>query len=335
MTREVITTALGVHILYDYLIKRGISKKEIEDSTGIKPRDLGDPDKGIPLRQFLNLWEMGVEISNDQALTIHLTRLYAKQMMHFVVHLAISSESMLSAFRHWSIYLKTICELDRVDIRYEEDLIFIRYTNTSPDYQNPWIPEHYHSLAVEYGRIFTEKEFNPIEVRFQHPARGDLKVYEQFFKAPVLFDQNESSSIFHRDTLESKLTTHNPSLLSILEKHADVSVSNLSDSRPFQARVQEHVVRMLSECSVSVDTISENMNMARSTLHRKLKQEGTTFTEILVQVRKNLSQHYLQEGFSCIQITNLLGFSEPSAFYHAYKRWFGKSPRDTSQQSYS
>jgi AraC-like DNA-binding protein len=43
-------------------------------------------------------------------------------------------------------------------------------------------------------------------------------------------------------------------------------------------------------------------------------------------VRRELAQRYLADGLSIAEISFLLGFSEPSAFFRAFKRWTGKTP---------
>ncbi len=66
--------------------------------------------------------------------------------------------------------------------------------------------------------------------------------------------------------------------------------------------------------------------MSRSTLHRRLKREETTFSVLLENTRKALSNTYLKHDMSLTQIAFLLGFSEPSTFQHAFRRWYNKSP---------
>ena len=68
------------------------------------------------------------------------------------------------------------------------------------------------------------------------------------------------------------------------------------------------------------------MNMDRSTLLRLPKKEGTTFKDLLSKIRKHLASGYLEQGMTATQTSYLLGFSEPSTFQRAFKRWFGKNP---------
>ncbi|MBE8992330.1 helix-turn-helix transcriptional regulator, partial [Nostoc sp. LEGE 12450] len=63
------------------------------------------------------------------------------------------------------------------------------------------------------------------------------------------------------------------------------------------------------------------------TLQRQLKKAGTSYQELLDQMRQQLSIYYLQERHIAIcEVAFLLGFSETSAFYHAFKRWTGTTP---------
>ena len=61
-------------------------------------------------------------------------------------------------------------------------------------------------------------------------------------------------------------------------------------------------------------------------LQRRLKDEGTAFQTVREDVRHELAQRYLDDNLSISEISFLLGFSEPSAFFRAFKRWTGLTP---------
>ena len=67
--------------------------------------------------------------------------------------------------------------------------------------------------------------------------------------------------------------------------------------------------------------------MSRRTLTRKLKDEQTTFREIVDTLRYDLSKSYLSDGLSVGEIAYYLGYADHAAFSTAFKRWSGKSPR--------
>ena len=73
--------------------------------------------------------------------------------------------------------------------------------------------------------------------------------------------------------------------------------------------------------------------MTRRTLTRRLQKEGTSFTELLDDVRRQAALHYLDKSEHSVEdIAFLLGFSESSAFVRAFKRWQGMAPTSSEQE---
>ena len=67
--------------------------------------------------------------------------------------------------------------------------------------------------------------------------------------------------------------------------------------------------------------------MSARSLRRHLAQEGTSFGDVLDELRRRLAVRYLEDKQIALQqIAWLLGYSEAGAFNHAFKRWTGTSP---------
>ena len=67
--------------------------------------------------------------------------------------------------------------------------------------------------------------------------------------------------------------------------------------------------------------------MSVRTLARQLGDLGVSFAQILDELRHDLAVRYLQDpNVSLSQIAFLLGYSELSAFSHAFRRWTGTTP---------
>ena len=77
-----------------------------------------------------------------------------------------------------------------------------------------------------------------------------------------------------------------------------------------------------------MDRIAGMLALSRQTLFRKLKAEGTSFSETLDELRHRMALHYLGGSkVSVNQTAYLVGFSDPAAFSRAFKRWTGSYPR--------
>ena len=74
--------------------------------------------------------------------------------------------------------------------------------------------------------------------------------------------------------------------------------------------------------------IADLMNISVSTLQRKLKEEDTSFQEILEGTRRQLAKLYLTENkLSTTDISCLLGYKSHSQFFKIFKIWFGVTPK--------
>ena len=86
---------------------------------------------------------------------------------------------------------------------------------------------------------------------------------------------------------------------------------------------------MLPSGEVSDEKVAKRLNMSTRTLQRKLQGENTTFGNLLNEVRQEIAEHYIHDSkVSLMEIAFVLGYSEYSSFWRAYKRWTKASPSD-------
>lgn len=62
---------------------------------------------------------------------------------------------------------------------------------------------------------------------------------------------------------------------------------------------------------------------------------GGSLQWLLRDIRERLAKKYLCEDYSVEQITYLLGFSEPSVFRKAFKKWSGVTPREYRENAFA
>src|SRR5262245_20347220 len=96
--------------------------------------------------------------------------------------------------------------------------------------------------------------------------------------------------------------------------------------------LRDQVRRLLwSELSAGVpdlEGVGRVLGMSPRTLQRRLREEGTTFSGVLTQLRHDLARPLLGDGqLAVAEVAFLLGYEDPSAFHRAFRRWSGRSPR--------
>ena len=167
-------------------------------------------------------------------------------------------------------------------------------------------------------------------MRYTHRS-PESERHRAFFDAPVVFGARRTEMIFDEDVLDLPLATADANLAAILVPTAEEKRARRSKAPPFTEQVSRALRAALSNDDAQLDAVAKRMGMTGRSLQRRLKDEDTSFQELRESTRRALANHYLGEDLALSEIAFLLGFSEPSAFFRAFKRWTGKTPLEARE----
>jgi AraC-like DNA-binding protein len=92
-------------------------------------------------------------------------------------------------------------------------------------------------------------------------------------------------------------------------------------------RIREIIAEELVRGEPSLERVAKRMATSGRTLRRRLEENGTTFRALLDAARADLARSYVQDRrISLSEVAFMIGFSEPSAFNRAFKRWTDTTP---------
>lgn len=101
----------------------------------------------------------------------------------------------------------------------------------------------------------------------------------------------------------------------------------LANGRTMTEQVRTLLIEAFGVTQPTLKHASERLRISRTTLLRRLRDEGTSFQETLDKTREELAQRYLRKSDLTIQqIAHLLGYRDTSAFQRAFKKWSGQTP---------
>jgi AraC-like DNA-binding protein len=158
---------------------------------------------------------------------------------------------------------------------------------------------------------------------FRHTAPEYRSQYTSVFGSTVNFSADENSLTLKATVFDKRIKNANPYLQQVIATRAQkllVSPSVVNDNLDISKRVRELLYSDLVQFN-SVESVCLKMHLSRASLYRKLKIEGATFREILETVQIEKYQQGLEEGLTVNDLCDVLGFSDPSTFYKAKKRW--------------
>jgi AraC-like DNA-binding protein len=115
----------------------------------------------------------------------------------------------------------------------------------------------------------------------------------------------------------------------LLRRYAEEALAHKPRERPLvRSKVEEVLPKLLPHGKATAAEVARRLGLSTRTLSRKLGEEGTSFAEILDQLRAVLAKRYLgDETLHVSGIAWLLGYREVSSLTHAFKRWTGMTPR--------
>jgi AraC-like DNA-binding protein len=93
--------------------------------------------------------------------------------------------------------------------------------------------------------------------------------------------------------------------------------------------VEQRIIDLLPKGAARATLIATELGVSQQTLTRQLAALGTSFNEVLDQIRKQLALKYVSEtDLSLAQVACLLGYANPPAFTLAFRRWTGRAPSE-------
>ena len=133
---------------------------------------------------------------------------------------------------------------------------------------------------------------------------------------------------FANDAVAIPLFTNDPKLLEALQPFCDMAAKERTTTNgTLRAAVEIEVEKRLPTGRAKKQTVAKALALSARTLSRRLTDEGTSYEEIVDQLRQTLALQYLQDrGISIGQIAWLLGYEGATSFTHAFQRWTGQPP---------
>lgn len=212
------------------------------------------------------------------------------------------------------------------DFFYFEIAVNQYFAKIYPVAARQWVEMQY-GIALQYAYSFTGRYLSPVLAHSMYPKEGEYDELETYLGCPVKFGQNKLALIYNKAVLDLPIITTNRGLLPIFEDYMhEIRRSEEQQNANWSNTVRRFLTHSLSVSNLNLDFVAERFNMSKRNLHRKLKAEGTSYQELLDNLRMELSRKYLKEKIPLTEITFILGFESQSAFNKFFRKHFNCTP---------
>jgi AraC-like DNA-binding protein len=330
------TLSSVVLLITKALDAEGLDSKQILKRAGLDPAHLSDPNARYSYPAVTHLWKMAGKVTGDPCFGLKAASHWHPTTLHALGYSWLASDTLADALQRAARYIRLVnTAANAVFEEAEHGYMFSIKMDKSWRGVQPATEatDAGAALILDMCRSCYGADLNPVRIELRRPKPEKCaKLFEQLFKAPIYYDYPENAIYFDKTDITQRLPTGNAELARSNEKIIVDYLARL-DKNNITTQVKSKLLDLLPSGHSTEEAVIQSLHLSQRTLQRKLKEEGTTFKELLDETRRELAKEYVNDtSLSFSEITYLLGFSEQSNFTRAFKRWQGQAPSAYREQ---
>lgn len=327
-------SVIVVRAVFAELRRSHIATDDLCAELGLDEASLLDLHTRISLDQLHHLVTTAMALTGDDALGLTIGCRSPESMLQVLGHLIVSCRTMREALNLFRDYAGLVAEGMTWGLYEQRELASFSFE--CPIFMGPTTrfgAECVLTLASRIGMHFSpDPEERPTEVTFQHAAPSYQYRYATVFGCPVKFERPRNEIIFPRRMLDEPQPHADPTLCTVLRDAADRLLREVQAPRTVAERIRVQLRTQANLALVDPVQLARSVGLTRRSLRRRLADEGVSLTALLDEERCRVAcSELLRADGSIKQVAERVGFSEPSAFHRAFKRWTGLTPLQYSR----
>jgi AraC-like DNA-binding protein len=335
MPREATTLNTWAMAIAKALDARGCDSARLFAEAGLDHSVLHDPNGRYPVSKMSRLWKLAVQASNDPCIGLKAAAYVQPATFHGLGFAVLASQTLYDALQRTARYSRIVSNAADVYVEETPEGVkeIIRFREDVPPVDEAI--DLFMASTLKLAKLLTGADLRPLRISLRREAPGGAATaeYQAFFGGcPVDFGGDENSILIPRELLMQPLPMANPALA---RQNDQVVVEYLArfDGARISEKVRAELITRLPSGEPSRAEVAGTLHFSEKTLQRRLKEEGSSYQQILEETRRELAQQYLREDrISVCEITFRLGFSDQSSFTRAFKRWTGSAPGEYREQ---
>lgn len=315
-----------VSVYVEFGVRRGVPRDALLQAARLTESALAEPDGRVPLMALYDVVEEAVRVTGDPEFGLELPIGLEIDALDVLGFLFITSETFGRALDGMIRYMRLWNEGERMELRVHGAEARVVYEPWGPP--RPAHLQMVQSMMCDF--VVNSPRFVPglgfERVRLRYPRPADPAKYERVLGVPVHFECAANEAVFAARMLDLPIPDANAMLCAFFERYAKEKLSQLPERTSVVDRLRALIRRQLPDGDVKLGDLAPRLHMSARTLQRRLGEEGTSLQAELDEVRRQQALYFLEGGTPIAELSWLLGYSEPSAFHRAFKRWTGTSP---------
>lgn len=313
-----------IRSLFYFLQRQGLESEKLNSLLAERAHYLDDTCYRFPVSDYESL----MCFADTQLSKEHIGLLFGQslkaQNWGLLGHVALVSQNLEKALQHAQKLNSLVRNIGHIELVHENQQCRLSWhaKETINHYMVDELFSSWLSFAKHCCQQNAELALEKVQLTRKPPSPLCMQTYQHTFNCPIEFNAAINCLIFDEKLLSSPLLSPNPELEQIL-------LSQAGDVTPHTDYINELNAFIASQFPYipTVEQAAHQLGFKKRTLQRYLTHQQLSFSKIIDIQRKLHAKQMLLQGFSVLEVSNKLGFSEQSALQRAFKRWYQTTPK--------
>ena len=318
-----------VTAVLQFVAGSGGDAARVRATAGMRDGDLLDPDRMLEVDRLAATVACAADELGDPAFGLHLGANFDLGALGLVTYAVLNASTVEIGMNNLVRYVGTLVEGAQAQLDTTRGVAVLR---AHLDGADPEAFRHLYDGGVllllrMLRRLVGDADFRPRSVAMANAAPRDTTEHLRLFGVVPAFAQPSNEIRFDASILPREVSGSDRSLLPAVEQRLQEVLAAEPGDDPWLARLRVEVASRLCDGHPTLQDLAPRLGVSARTLQRQLAERGLVSRDLVQQARHHLAFQYLERTDTDLtEIAFLLGYSELSAFAHAFQRWTGASP---------
>jgi AraC-like DNA-binding protein len=312
--------------LFERLARAGLDVDEILRHANLPRSRFNVAKPEGTTAEFFALWRAVEERITDRTFGLRLGVEAFTDTQNVVTLAALHSVTLGEGLQKLARYKRLVCpEKISIEVKRGEARVRFEWLLAKDD------PPSLLTDIIFAGIVHLAQQgtMMPVKPRRLELARhqANKTILRRYFGCDLFFDAPYDLMVFDEATLALPMVNRNAQLLSVLVPGLELALPKNDLARTLADDVCDALSETMSGDRPTVSKVAKSLGMSVRTLQRRLGGLGTTYQDVLDNVRHNSARSLLtRTNLGMDEVAFLLGFEEVNSFIRAFHVWEGTTP---------
>ena len=316
-------------VLAEHLQRQGVEPTSVMPAEALRwgLQHLGR----YPAEAYCQLLLRAAERLNDPLLGLHLGQSIQPAHLGALGYVLLACENLGAALLRIQRYHRLLHDINPIQHHVEGDSMVLQW-GVARGKPGALFDETGITAIVQFARSLCGRRLPVRGVDFVNPPPRQTQPFVDHFGCPVRWGQPVTRLVIPLQSLQTPLHQPDPVLLGLMEEQVEAALAHLPDSGDL-IELTRRVVRQLARHGVpELEQVAAELRLSPRVFYRRLAERGQQFRQLRDQALRELAELHLADArLTLADVSELLGYTEQSAFSRAFKRWSGQSPMSWRQ----